>query len=263
MQAQQQETREDEFVMTIPSSDPKAEELATFYRQIEDISNAIDYLKDSVNEVSKIHSTILSNPKTEEKTKLKLEDLMAEIKRTATKVRQRLKTMEAELLGYTGESTAEFRIKKTQHSMLEHKIVDVMVEYNRIQNDYKEKCKNRIMRQLEITGRSTTNDELEEMLEKENPAVFTQGIVMDSQQARQTLVDIEARHADIMALEKSIRELHELFVDMATLIEQQGDKVDRIENHVMNSKAYVDKGKEQVNAAIAYQSRARMVSHVL
>ena len=35
--------------------------------------------------------------------------------------------------------------------MLEHKVVQVMIEYNRIQNDYKEKCKNRIQRQLEIS----------------------------------------------------------------------------------------------------------------
>ena len=57
-----------------------------------------------------------------------------------------------------------------------------------------------------------------------------QQIVMDTQQLRQTMVDIEARHADIMALEKNIKELHDLFIDMATLIEQQGDKIDRIEN---------------------------------
>ena len=38
---------------------------------------------------------------------------------------------------------------------------------------------------------------------------------------RQTLADIEARHADIKKLEKSIVELHEMFVDMATLVESQ------------------------------------------
>ena len=83
---------------------------------------------------------------------------------------------------------------------------------------------------------------------------------MDTQQLRQTMVDIEARHADIMALEKNIRELHELFIDMATLIEQQGDKIDRIENHVANSRSYVEKGREQTTAAVKYQSKARTVS---
>jgi len=46
-------------------------------------------------------------------------------------------------------------------------------------------------------------------------------IVTDSAQMRQTLADIEARHADIKKLEKSIVELHEMFVDMATLVESQ------------------------------------------
>lgn len=44
---------------------------------------------------------------------------------------------------------------------------------------------------------------------------------MDTQQAKQTLADIEARHADIIKLETSIRELHDMFMDMATLIESQ------------------------------------------
>ena len=46
-------------------------------------------------------------------------------------------------------------------------------------------------------------------------------IIMETQQAKQTLADIEARHADIMKLEKSIQELHDMFMDMAMLVEQQ------------------------------------------
>lgn len=44
---------------------------------------------------------------------------------------------------------------------------------------------------------------------------------METQQARQTLADIEARHADIIKLENSIRELHDMFMDMAMLVENQ------------------------------------------
>lgn len=46
-------------------------------------------------------------------------------------------------------------------------------------------------------------------------------IIMETQQARQTLADIEARHADIIKLENSIRELHDMFMDMAMLVESQ------------------------------------------
>jgi len=46
-------------------------------------------------------------------------------------------------------------------------------------------------------------------------------IIMETQQAKQTLADIEARHNDIIKLETSIRELHDMFMDMAMLVEQQ------------------------------------------
>ena len=59
------------------------------------------------------------------------------------------------------------------------------------------------------------------MLEQGNPAVFTQGIIMDTAAAKQTLADIEARHADIIKLETSIKELHDMFMDMAMLVDSQ------------------------------------------
>ena len=40
---------------------------------------------------------------------------------------------------------------------------------------------------------------------------------MDAQQTR----EIEARHNDILQLEKSIKELHDLFMDMCTLVQEQ------------------------------------------
>merc|ERR1711973_418685 len=120
-----------------------------------------------------------------------------------------------------------------------------------------ERCKNRIMRQLEITGRTTTNEELEDMLEQGNSAVFTQGIIMDTAAAKQTLADIEARHADIIKLETSIKELHDMFLDMAMLVDSQGEMIDRIEYHVEHAVDYVQTATQDTKKALKYQSKAR------
>ncbi len=119
------------------------------------------------------------------------------------------------------KASADLRIRKTQHSTLSRKFVEVMTEYNRTQTDYRERCKQRIQRQLEIQGRSTTNEELEHMLEQGNASVFTQGIMMDTTEAKRTLAEIESRHEDIRKLEESIKELHDMFLDMAMLVESQ------------------------------------------
>uniref|UniRef100_A0A1E1XFB6 Putative snare protein syntaxin 1 n=1 Tax=Amblyomma aureolatum TaxID=187763 RepID=A0A1E1XFB6_9ACAR len=230
-----------------------------FFAEVEEIRENIDKIQANVEEVKKKHSAILSAPQTDEKVKHELEDLMADIKKTANKVRAKLKVMEQniEQLEQTQMMSADFRIRKTQHSMLSQKFVEVMTDYNKTQTDYRERCKARIQRQLEITGRMTTNEELEEMLESGNPAIFTQGIIMETQQAKQTLADIEARHADIIKLETSIRELHDMFMDMAMLVESQGEMIDRIEYHVEHARDYIETAKQDTKKALVYQSKAR------
>lgn len=107
------------------------------------------------------------------------------------------------------ESPADVRIRKTQHATLSRKFVEVMTEYNRTQTDYRERCKGRIQRQLEISkleefrnfiadsmwpltdlcfvwlhcvaGKQVADEELENMLEQGNAAVFTQGVSKNSQ----------------------------------------------------------------------------------
>ncbi|XP_049815578.1 syntaxin-1A isoform X2 [Schistocerca nitens] len=231
----------------------------SFLSKVEEIREMIDKIQANVEEVKKKHSAILSAPQTDEKVKQELEDLMADIKKTANKVRAKLKVIEQniEQEEHTNKSSADLRIRKTQHSTLSRKFVEVMTEYNRTQTDYRERCKGRIQRQLEITGRSTTNEELEDMLEQGNPAVFTQGIIMETQQAKQTLADIEARHADIIKLENSIRELHDMFMDMAMLVESQGEMIDRIEYHVEHAVDYVQTATQDTKKALRYQSKAR------
>jgi syntaxin 1A len=62
-----------------------------FFGEVEDIRDMIDKIQANVEEVKKKHSAILSAPQSDEKTKQELEDLMADIKKTANKVRAKLK----------------------------------------------------------------------------------------------------------------------------------------------------------------------------
>lgn len=230
-----------------------------FFEQVEEVRNNIDKISKNVDEVKKKHSDILSAPQADEKVKDELEELMSDIKKTANKVRAKLKMMEQSIEQEESAkmNSADVRIRKTQHSTLSRKFVEVMTDYNSTQTDYRERCKGRIQRQLEITGKSTTDAELEDMLESGNPAIFTSGIIMDTQQAKQTLRDIEARHNDIIKLESSIRELHDMFMDMAMLVESQGEMIDRIEYNVEQSVDYVETAKMDTKKAVKYQSKAR------
>lgn len=58
----------------------------------------------------------------------------------------------------SGLSSADLRIRKTQHSTLSRKFVEVMTDYNKTQTDYRERCKGRIQRQLDIAGKQVGDE---------------------------------------------------------------------------------------------------------
>ncbi|RNA22046.1 syntaxin-1A isoform X2, partial [Brachionus plicatilis] len=231
-----------------------------FYNQVQDICTSIENAHKYVDEVKRLHSTILSAPTTDDKIKNELEDRMFEIKRTAQQVRQKLKEMEAFILNLESmkqTNNADYRIRKMQHSTLSRKFIEVMNDYNRAEIEYRERCKARIQRQLEITGKKTDEEEIERMLESGNPQIFTEGILMETQNAKQTLADIEARHKDILKLEQSIKELHDMFMDMAMLVESQGEMIDNIERNIGQATEYVEQAKTETKQAVIYQKAAR------
>ncbi|XP_051717558.1 syntaxin-1A isoform X3 [Ctenopharyngodon idella] len=231
-----------------------------FFEQVEEIRGFIGSLTEKVEEVKRNHSTILASPNPDEKTKAELEELMTDIKNLANKVRSKLKniqrTIEQEEALNSEHPSADLRIRKTQHSTLSRKFVEVMSEYNATQSDYRERCKRRIQRQLEITGRNTTNEELESVLESDNP-IFTSGIIMDCNITEQAMNEIETRHSEIIKLENNIRELHDMFTDMAMLVESQGEMVDRIEFNVECTVDYIKDAVRDTTKAVKYQSNTR------
>uniref|UniRef100_A0A3B3DVQ7 Syntaxin-3 n=1 Tax=Oryzias melastigma TaxID=30732 RepID=A0A3B3DVQ7_ORYME len=226
--------------------------------QIEDIRSSIDKIDENVAEVKKLYSVILSAPTSEQKTQDDLEAITNDIKKMANNARNKLKTIERNLETEQQQErvSADMRIRKSQHAVLSRKFVEVMTKYNEAQVDFRERSKGRIQRQLEITGKATTDEELEEMLESGNAAVFTAGIV-DSGISKQALSEIESRHKDIVRLESSIKELHDMFVDIAMLVESQGDIVDNIEKNVSQSVDHIVEAKEQTKKAVRYQTKAR------
>ncbi|NXJ93281.1 STX1A protein, partial [Corythaixoides concolor] len=242
-----------------------------FFEQVEEIRGFIDKISENVEEVKRKHSAILASPNPDESdgagqqadktppfSAKPAQHLLAPIQwvsrgaGASVGIEQSIEQEEG-----LNRSSADLRIRKTQHSTLSRKFVEVMSEYNATQTDYRERCKGRIQRQLEITGRTTTSEELEDMLESGNPAIFSSGIIMDSNITKQALNEIETRHSEIIKLENSIRELHDMFMDMAMLVESQGEMIDRIEYNVEHSVDYVERAVSDTKKAVKYQSKAR------
>jgi syntaxin 1A len=66
--------------------------MSDFFAHATSLRTMIDKISDLVDEVKRLHSTILAAPQADDRTKEELEEKMADIKKLANDVRQRLKS---------------------------------------------------------------------------------------------------------------------------------------------------------------------------
>lgn len=74
---------------------------------------------------------------------------------------------------------------------------------------------------------------------------------------RQTYTNVAGRYQDVVALEQSVAELHQMFLDFALLTEQQGELLDLIEFNVKSAADYVEDANVEVYESIQYQKKIR------
>ncbi|KAJ4879009.1 Syntaxin-related protein KNOLLE [Raphanus sativus] len=73
----------------------------------------------------------------------------------------------------------------------------------------------------------------------------------------ETVVEIQDRYDAAKEIEKSLLELHQVFLDMAVMVEAQGEQMDEIEHHVMNASHYVKDGANELKTAKNHQRSSR------
>ncbi|XP_076916868.1 syntaxin-121-like [Bidens hawaiensis] len=76
-------------------------------------------------------------------------------------------------------------------------------------------------------------------------------------QVMETLLEIQERHDAVTVIERNLKELHQVFMDMAVLVEHQGEQLDNIESHVNRANSYVTRGAQQLNEARKKQKNTR------
>lgn len=254
------EDEEAKALMVRPGSSSAKEEKENeaFFKKVQVIHVDLTRLREMVSDLEKKQKTVLGVALPEESMKKELQTIREQIKTTAGHIQKNLKSIESKKGDEDGKYVPiNVRMQRTQHGVLSKEFVELMGRCNTIQAQYRDRNVERIQRQLKITGTNVTDAELDSMLESGQTDVFTQNILIDAQATRQALNEIESRHDEILKLERSIRDLHDMFQYLAMEVEAQGEMVNRIESNINQSTNYVEKAKDNTQKAVTYNQRAR------
>ncbi|KAI7891856.1 t-SNARE, partial [Mucor mucedo] len=213
--------------------DSAPESTGAFFAKIEDIKWLIGKINENVTEIESLHTSSLSTingNKTIECNKL-LGSLVNETSKLNKEVRSSIKETETNNARLSVD-TSDREMRVTQLNALKKKFVETIQRYQDIERAFEKKHRQRIERQILIVKPEATAEEIEMAIDSDQaPQIFAHSLLNSSRtgNASQVLDEVQTRHKDIKRIEKTIMELHNLFVDMQTMVELQQETIIHLE----------------------------------
>ncbi|KQK13335.1 syntaxin-related protein KNOLLE [Brachypodium distachyon] len=192
-------------------------------------------------------------------------DIVAVLRR-ARDIRVRLEAMDRanaaqrRLSAGCSEGTPLDRTRTSVTAGLRKKLKDLMLDFQalrqRMMSEYKETVERRY---YTLTGEVPEDEVIERIISEGRGEEIMGAAVAEHGKGAvlAALHEIQDRHDAAREVERSLLELHQVFLDMAVVVESQGEQIDDIERHVVNARDYVHTGNKELGKAREHQRSSR------
>ncbi|XP_071776744.1 syntaxin-11-like [Centroberyx gerrardi] len=171
---------------------------------------------------------------------------------------QALGVQSSQLEEREGPGSAVSRITRVQYDTLSRAFHGVMGDYNKAEEMQRETCRGRLQRQAAILGSDITDEQLDTLVDKggEGWAELSHSLQTEGgRSSRWALCEIKGRHKELVELEARMKEVHDLFLHMAMLVEEQGSMLNNIEANVCGTQEYIEKINIHIKKALQYKRK--------
>lgn len=243
-----------------------ADHMQEFFSDVEIVKNAIASVKDATRKISDINQNVVqaTTIESEQNQSSELEPIIKSTNKKATLAKQLLQKLKEETdknKAQNGQKSPEVRIRENMVSTLTRKFIDVMKEYQNSQTKFKTDIKKKVKRQVQIVKPDATTEEIDAVFKSGGGSgEFVKTAILTNQPAdaiRNAYMNVADKYQDVLVLEASVQELHQMFMDFATLVEKQGELLDQIETQVKEASDYIDQGNAEMVEAIELQKSIR------
>ena len=168
-------------------------------------------------------------------------------------------------------SNQQVRIKRAKLQNIGKSLQTLTLSLLDAEKAFKEECNSRLRTRLQIAlPASTSTQELDTLMHKASGEVLLQSQAQMFDPAAGTVQglllvhqDLQARHEDLLKLEAGMQELAEAFVYLSTLIVQQGELIDQVEDAMEYTDEKVVKATGQLVAGAKKAHTKRILKLVL
>ncbi|XP_022978538.1 syntaxin-112 [Cucurbita maxima] len=219
--------------------------LSLFFGQVDEIKTQMEETTNLLNDIQKLNQEAKSthNAKILRGLRDRIDSDMVSILRRAKLLKEKLASLDQSnavnrlvSVAY-GEGTTVDRTRTSITNGLRVKLREMMMEFQclreKVVADHKEDLRRRY---FSANGEQPSEEKIEK--------IMSGSLKLDSFGGNLSEAELRdrVRHESVMDIQRSLNKLHQVFLDMAILVESEGEKIENIEENVAKAGKFINGG---------------------
>ncbi|PIA54299.1 hypothetical protein AQUCO_00900679v1 [Aquilegia coerulea] len=234
----------------------------------------IEGIKDELKEIEKLHQKLQASH--EESKSLyqakSIKDLRSRMDADVTLALKKAKLIKVRLesieranaanrnLPGCGPGSSSDRTRTSIVNGLKKKLIESMENFNKLRQQVASEYKETVERRYyTVTGEKPDDQTVETLISTGQSETFMQKAIQEQGRGKivDTISEIQERYTAAKDIERSLQELHQVFLDISVLVQVQGEQLDDIESHVTRAASFIQSGTKQLHKAKSHQRNTR------
>ena len=237
-----------------PNSQQNGTDFLSFMNKINYINSNLSKYESIINQIDNLHKQLLTEISEENEMDLRhsLDNLISQASDLQYTLKNDIKDVQRLALSDTN--------KHAQAENSRQRFLKLIQDYRIIDSNYKDENKEQAKRQYKIIQPDATDEEVEAAItDVGGQQIFSQALLNANRrgEAKTALAEVQARHQELLKLEKTMAELNQLFNDMEELVIEQQENIEVIDRNVEEAQQDVEQGVGHTNKAVKSAKRAR------
>lgn len=235
-------------------------DMSAFFNKISEIQESLKHLQSNIGQIGQLHNQSLNNmdDHSSDKVNAQLQSIVSFTSNLTNKIKTDIKSLEKE--NASGQVSAnDINVRRTQIASVKGKFLETIQDYQKVEQQSRQKQKQRIERQYRIVKPDATPQELEQAVDSPDNQIFSQALLQSNRfgDAKSAYREVQERHEDIKRIERTLTELAQLFNDMSILVEQQDETLQNIHASAEETNKDMELGLIQTERAVKSARAAR------
>lgn len=241
--------------------------LDNFFNKVQEIEKQYEKLNKLLKKLQDAHeeSKAVTKAASMKAIKQRMEKDVDEVGKIGRFIKSKIEDIDKENLANRqkpgcGKGSAVDRSRSATTVSLKKKFKDKMSEFQTLRESIHQEYRDVVERRVfTVTGTRADEETIDQLIESGNSEQIFQKAIREQGrgQVMDTLAEIQERHDAVRELEGKLLDLQQIFLDMAVLVDAQGDMLDNIESQVSSAVDHVQSGNTALQKAKKLQKNSR------